>query len=343
MKSFIIIVYLLISYNLYGQNVLSYNYEEIEGKDLKGSLVKTDELMDPNYLMFVDSMLIIRNRQTEYHFDLLNLENGHIISRFCRKGRGPGEIIYPLTFQIIPEKNLFMTYDLNLRRVNFYDFKLILDNKPDNYIRSFKIDSTYARNVLLLENGKYLCPIIGDNAGDNSRNKFCMLAPDGKYLGMIGTLPDIGVSYPTLLSSIIFDYWVGINNKRDKIVLAYDHWDRLEVINTYGEAITIIKGPKFKKTPGFVVKGQNISITWDNPLSYCIPCLSEKSFMVIYSGEKMSFTRSYSTALLFDYDGKLLAKYNLNPSVKRIAVDWENRIIYGVNTKAEPSLYEYKF
>ena len=343
MKNYMIVVYFLFTYNLYGQNVLSYNYEEIEGKDLKGSLVKTDELMDPTYLMFVDSMLIIRNYQTEYHFDLLDLNTGHIISRFCRKGRGPGEIIYPITFQIIPEKNLFMAYDLNLKKVNFYDFKAILKNNPASYIRSFKIDSAYAKDVLLLENGKYLCPLIGDNAGDNARNKFCMLAPDGEYMGMIGTLPDIGVSYPTLLSSNIFDYWVGINKSRNKVVLAYDHWDRLEVIDIFGEIEVIIQGPKFKKTPEFIVKGQNISITYNNPLSYCSPCLDDKSFMVIYSGEKLSHTRSYSTALHFDYNGKLMAKYNLKPSVKRIAVDWKNRIIYGVNTKAEPSLYEYKF
>lgn len=325
--------------NLYGQNILSYKYEEITGEELKGRFIETDELINPTYLIFVDSMLIIRNYQTEYHFDMLCLKNGHIISKFCRKGRGPGEIIYPNNFQVISEKKRFIAYDVNFRKMNIYNFSAIRENKPTNYISSFKVDSVYAKYILLLEDGKYLCPLIGDKIG----HKFCMLTSDGKFLRMVGMLPDIGVSFPTILSSNIFDYWVGINENRNRIILAYDHWDRLEVINTSGEIETIIHGPEFKKTPEFKVRGQNISVTRNNPLAYCSPCLTEKSFLVLYSGNSLGSTRSYNTAIHFDYTGKLLKKYNLKPSVKRIAVDWKNRIIYGISNQPEPVLVEYIF
>jgi hypothetical protein len=51
----------------------------------------------------------------------------------------------------------------------------------------------------------------------------------------------------------------------------------------------------------------------------------------------------YENLFHLGYQGKLIRRYILTPVVSDIVVDWEKRIIYGLNDELEPTLYQYKF
>lgn len=345
MKTTITLLLLFLTISIYSQQ--TFNIEDYKVKILNGKIINTEPLMDPTGLLFHDSLILIRNYQTEFHFDLLNLKDGTISGNFIKKGRGPGEIIYPMNFQIIPENNEFLVYDLNKKNINFYSLDAILQNNPDNFSRSVRIDSAYARYTLSLDDGTYLCPLIGDKVG----YKYFTLDANEKFNRFEKLLPDVGKDYPPLVSSNLFNYWIGINATKEKVVLAYDHWDRLDIIQDVSTIKEItIKGAKHK-IPEYVVSGGNLTLISEKAIfAYCSPCAGEKSFIVLYSGEevfnkeerKMTL-RNYKKALHFNYDGKLIDVFNLNPGVQYITVDWDNKIIYGVNKELEPILYSFKF
>lgn len=329
---------------IWGQK--SFSIENVREKKLPGKIIKSDVLLDPISIQFFDSLLFIQNYQSDYHFDILDLKNGQIISNFCKRGRGPGEIIFPMNFQIIPSKNELMAYDVNQKKVNFYNLEAVIENNPDYYLNAFRIDSAYAKKVLLLKDGSFLCPLIGDEDG----YKYCLLDSTGSFSGFLTKLPEIGKEYPKIISSNLFNYWVGINEMRDKIVLAYDHWDRIDIIKdvVQNEEITTT-GPKHR-IPEFKASNVSLTLTANNILAYCSPCVGEKSFIVLYSGKLVYDKRSgaktprnYTKALQFDFEGNLLKVFELNPGAQYITVDWKKKIIYGVNKELEPTLFQYKF
>lgn len=252
-----------------------------------------------------------------------------------------------MSFQLISENNEFLVYDVNQKKVTYYNWEAILQNKSDNFLRSFSIDSAYAKYVLQLYDDSYLCPLTGDERG----YKYFTMSPAGKFKKMVSLLPDIGKEYPTLVSSNLFNYKAEINESRDKIVLSYDHWDRIDIIqNVLKESEITVRGPKYK-IPDFVVRGQNMSLVGKNSIyAFWSLCVGAESFIILYSGEdvinkktKRRNIRKYHKALQFDYNGELLSVFNLEPCVNYITVDWENQIIYGINNDLEPILIEYKF
>jgi len=339
---------LLFSLTAIGQEqIIHYSLNSAKTKELEGKIIKTDELIFPNSLLIIDSLMIIRNNDTNNDFfNLINLKSGKIISSFCKKGRGPGEVIYPMSFQIIPETAEFLVYDVNMKKVSYYDWNKILENNPDNYLRSFRVDSAYAKYVYQINNGKYFCPLVGDNIG----YKYFTMTRSGQFEKMGSLLPDIGKEYPKIISSSIFKYMVGINNEKNKVVMAYYNWDRIEIMDISSGSEITIDGPK-AKIPDFISSEHNITLDGKTALyTYYSPVAGEEGFFVLFSGDyindpksKKPKRRKYTQALHFDYGGKLLAVYNLTPGADYITVDWERKIIYGVNNEMEPVLLEYRF
>jgi len=66
--------------------------------------------------------------------------------------------------------------------------------------------------------------------------------------------------------------------------------------------------------------------------------------MIPYSGEKRKYEYGAVNHILnFSLTGELIQRFEVTPSVTEIAIDWDNRIIYGVNKDEAPALYKFKF
>jgi len=333
--------------------ILSFGQQKFELSEentvqLHGTILKSDILLSPFYMYYYDDYILIHNDQTEeYHYDILDVKTGKIISRFCKKGRGPGEVIFPKSIQILPERNEVLVYDLNAKKVNFYSLDKIMAFNTNNFIRSFRVDSAYPIRVILLQNDCYLGPLVGDDKG----YKYCRLDEKGSYIENTTLLPDIGKNYPTIVSGNLFNYRAETNRSRDKIVMAYDHWDRIDVMDDVIRLHEIeIEGPKHK-IPDIFVNGQNMTIDGNSAIyAYQSPSVGDDSFFVLYSGDSVYDSkrrkknpRIYKYALQFDFSGNLLNTYHLDPAAHLISVDWDANIIYGINMELEPTLIKYKF
>ena len=64
---------LTISLHLFGQTTIEFSLNDIKSRNINGKTITTDILLNPRGLQFHDSLILIHNTQTQFHFDLLNL------------------------------------------------------------------------------------------------------------------------------------------------------------------------------------------------------------------------------------------------------------------------------
>ena len=342
MRTLLIILPLLIACFTKGFAQVQIEYQMADFSktiDLKGEKVETDMLGNPESMILIDSLLFIKNRNVvDFYYDIINVNNGKLVNKFGRKGRGPGEIIYPWSIQYDSEYQQLYVYDQVARMIKIYSLKAILANQKNYFLKSFTIDSALIETPVLMADNHFLCTLMGDREG----KRFCIIDIDGNFEGKFGSFPDIGKEYPTTVAGNVFLSWVDVSPDRSRMILAYDNWEKIDIMDAKGKLLTVIKGPLYE-IPYIVIEGENISLTQKAKQTFYSTKAGPGSFMVLYSGKKVLSQRVYKTILSFDYSGKPLANYKLEPAVYCIAVDWDKHIIYGINKEMEPYLCKFKF
>lgn len=74
------------------QKIIDFSLDDFkEVMELKGEKLNLEEpLMNPLGIILSDTLLFVRNKGASPAVDVISLNSGKVISRFCRRGRGPG-------------------------------------------------------------------------------------------------------------------------------------------------------------------------------------------------------------------------------------------------------------
>ncbi|WP_175552580.1 BF3164 family lipoprotein [Tangfeifania diversioriginum] len=343
MKKIILISFIFLSFNVCAQKEVNFDLDDFpKTRSLKGEKITFDlPLMNPWKMELADSLLFFLGSGTEDAIDVYNLNTREKVTQFCRRGRGPGEMIFPFLVQYIQNSDDVVVHDLNGKKVIVYSLKKILGRNPNNYSKVVKVDSLYPRKLVKISDDRFFATLIGHP--DAYMN--CLLDADGNVVKMLNKFPDPGMENNNTLASNLYQTNICVSPDLSKVILSYAAWKWIEIFNDHGECITKFSGPDFKE-PNFVRQGKNgLVLTTNNSLSYWDAEPNNRSFMIPYSGEKVKISGSnfYKYALHLAYDGELICKYTFDPVVLDIQIDWEKRIIYGLNLELEPEVYKYHF
>jgi hypothetical protein len=328
----------LLSLSIVGQDNVSFGFDDITIQKITGEKIQTNEMLRmPVRLMVYNNYLIIMNENIDLYFDVFCLESNKVISKFGSKGAGPNELGYALAPQIVPASNELWVYDFAGKKMVCFTLS-VSDQKLDvDFNRSFRTKNAVIKTPVKLNNF-FICTLLGDRDG----YRFCLMDEKGEEIDKFSSFPDIGINYPTFIAdNIFYNNPVAVPGKQ-KIILAYRNWDRIELIDISGNTELILTGPLYTK-PDIHINGYEVTLTDKNPQTYWYPCTGDESFMVPYSGKNITDEPFFNKILHFDYSGKLIHVFELVPKVNDIVVDWQNRIIYGINREFEPALYKYKF
>jgi hypothetical protein len=329
-------------YNVNAQKTVNFSFDDFEEViELKGEkLYLEDPLMNPLGIILSDTFLFVRNKQANPAVDVISLNSGKTISRFCRRGRGPGELVAPFCVQYIEDEKKFMVQDLVGKKVVFFDLDLILADAPKKYTRSvpFK-DTTWVRKVVEVKGGNLFCNLVGHKDGYMN----CILTPKGELVKFLDKYPKIDLPFNPEMGSNIFGPLIGISSSLDKVIMPYTDSDLISVYSSTGEKVIEFKGPDYKKLD-LIHQNGNTSLTNRNNCTYNHPSSNSKSFMISYDGTKYKYAHSPAYHIFhIGFDGSLIQHFKLDYAVTNIAVDWEKRIIYGINKDLEPCIYKYQF
>ena len=340
-KTNLILLITLFFTGVYAQKNISFELNDfINYSVLKGEEITLKQpLGNPAQMILVDTLLLLQNPNRDIITDVLNIKTGEIIASFCKRGRGPGEIIYPFPPQYLKETNEFLLHDLNGKKEVFYSLDLVLKGEAKNYTKIVKIDSVYPRRIQLVKDNTFFCGLIGHKNG----YMHCKIDMDGNVVKWINKFPDIDIEYNNIVASNIFPTDISVSPDLSTVVVSYSKWGKIEIYDYEGNPIINYFGPDYKKLDIRVGSGNNPVLTSKNIETYWAAVLNNNNFMIPYSGNKYNGIMLFGEILHLDFKGNLIARYKLEPAVADIQVDWENRIIYGLNTEMEPIILKYKF
>ncbi len=325
------LIYLLL-FNVVFQVNYTFSSFPVE-KKLFGKRLQTKELLSPCDISYLsDNKFIIQNCEGDYFFEYLDLDTkDHFL--FCRKGRGPGEVIFPGSYQYVRSNGRFLVYDIIQQKIVVYDFKKIIKKEESYYIdeSNMRIQDAYVKIPFYIDDGSYFCVLLGD--GDGYRICGLNIKKDRKIEKYV-TFPKLRINYPTMAADGVIETCAEISPDRKNIVVAYEYWDKIDIFNSNGDLKKTIYGPKYKM-PEVVVKNNNV---FPKKVVECYFDIATgpNSFMILYYGlsepkDVNTTIESIKYVLEFDYSGKPLGKYILDPGVFSISVDWGRKIIFGLN------------
>ncbi len=329
--------------SIHAQKTITFSFDDFENvSELKGEKLNLeDALKNPLGIIISDTLLFVINDKADPAVDVISINSGKTISQFCKRGRGPGELVAPFTVQYIEEKKKFLVQDIVGRKVVFFDLDLILADaaKTDTKSVPFNRNDVWVRKVVEVKGGNLFCNLIGHKDGYMN----CLLTPEGELIRFLDKYPKIDLPFNPEEGSNIFGSLIGISSSRDKVIMPYNDSDLISVYNTKGDKIIEFKGPVYKELD-LIYKNGRTSLTNRNNCTYNHPCANSESFMISYDGTKYRYAHSPAFHIFhFGFDGSLLQRFKTDYSVTNIAVDWVNRIIYGINKDLEPCIYKFKF
>jgi hypothetical protein len=340
----ILLIYIVLSQSqiISAQQTIHFTLNDFPiKKELIGEKINLKKpLKNPHELLLIDSLLIVRNINSSPAFDIFNLNTGELASQFCLRGRGPGELIAPFSFQFIEETNEIMVQDIQGKKLVFFDLDSILANASKKFTKTIALDEdVLIRKIKQVKGDNFFCDLIGHK--DSYMN--CLLNKQGDLIRLLERYPIIDIPYNPLLGSNLFGVNIGTSQGNEVIILPYIYSDKIDIYDYKGNFITQLIGPNYKNLD--IVQGVNgATLTSENKLAFNIPQANYDSFFVPYSGTKYKYSStSVDHILSFDFTGNTLQHYKVSPSITEIAVDWKKKIIYSVNKELEPTLYKYKF
>jgi hypothetical protein len=297
--------------------------------------------MNPLEIFLSVTLLFVKNSRANPAVDVISLNSGKTITKFCRIGRGPGELISPFSVQYIEAERKFMVQDLGGRKVVFYDLDLILADAAKKYTKSvaFNKDTIWVRKVVELKDGNLFCNLIGHK--DAYMN--CILSSEGKLVKFLDKYPEIDLPFNPEEGSNIFGPRLGISASRNMVLMPYMDSDRISIYNSTGKKTLEFIGPNYKELH-LIHRNGSTTRTNRNNCAYNLPYSNSKTFMISYDGTKYKYAHSPAYHIFhFGFDGSLLQHFKLDKAVTNIAVDWKKKIIYGINKDLEPCIYKFKF
>lgn len=322
--------------------------------ELKGHKYNFPQIINPRGILVTSSKAIVFERKNvdNNKFHIIDLKTESYVQSKGIDGLGPGEISVITQVEALNEHNKILTFDPEVRV--FSKFDLLDTNRLAEYqFRSpetayFVTEATFTSDTSFIGNAvdgwtKYLHLTI---SGDT-------LALFGDWKDMIRgqELPN-GIKEEEMdanLVSSVFQGPIKINADKTYAVKIGAVSNYIDIIRIEDQEILTIYNPD-EYIPNFNVSYsggyQMASFDSQNLTMYLDVFAGKESFFVLYVNKpykQLSDTENLNKIFEFDYNGKILANYQLDFPLLGFSVDEKNKNIYGVTIEEEPNLVKFKY
>jgi hypothetical protein len=298
--------------------------------DLKGSKPQFDNEsgIHLSRMKVLDSLIIVSNNfgnVGDNYIHFFNKSTYEPILSTGKRGKGPKELTNPGRMLLNPKKNCLLIFDFGKRKIFEYNIDSLI-NCPDYKPHKHMDIGTDMGMVYELTNwGDTI--VMGDGKG-NSLVKFAY--NDGRTIKDYGTEHVKKGNKSERAYSKTLRKKMCVNEEHNRLILGYRYYNRLSVLNNKGELQWSIIG-KDKFTPRF----KGLSPT-DSKVAYFSTVSFDNYILGLYSGKKVGefeegkFNPIYAEYIhVFNIDGEVLGKLNLDREIYTMALDKENKKIIG--------------
>jgi hypothetical protein len=327
------------------QNGLTPDFNENSFKESvplqNGEKYRNDSLFFgiPYYLKFhCDSFLIYLDLKTTKKVKIIDLKNKRI-QEVISSGRGPGEMLAPWGLEVIG-KDVYV-FCLQLVKV----IKLSPDkNRNFHVTEEFKLEEMHTTSFHPLTKDLFVCT---SNIGDVNRLTF--LNSKGEIIKKLGDYPAINGQLKP--DNEIFSSFISGTPEGDKIILACNSIDVLEIYNTKDGLIRRLHGPVgIQQTVSYENIGAGFHLIRDPNFSTFGPIQANKDeFWVCYTGYK--FEKDVPATIndtfpkriyCFDWKGNPIRKMELDYTFHGFDIDWNGKVLYTLEIRnGNPEIFRY--
>lgn len=289
----------------------------------------------PKSLLLTDSFIVIQDdRGHDYFYHVLNRNTGQLEFEFAKKGNGPNEVlstsINPMVDQ---QENSFQFFDRDRRNINNYNLftNIMSYESVGNKVADYGL---WAHNFFTV--GNYYLSL-----GMNGKFEYKPLAIFDKSLkltGMFGEYPFFSSDEKKnkeLLELYRHIYFFRISNDKRKAIFASYTMGLFQIfdLTELPHKVTTVKS--IQLTPLFT-SNENI---WGFEDVY----VSNNYAYLLHNGQASTANQYYSTSIkVFDWEGTPIADYNTEVSMRCIAIDEDEEVIFAIAYTDEKGFFLIK-
>ncbi|SFT68418.1 TolB-like 6-blade propeller-like [Algoriphagus locisalis] len=351
----IIVSYLLSCNSKERDNIIYFTEEDLpHPTELVGEKYNIPEIVNPKGLMIKDELAVVFELKNvnDNKFHVIDLSSGTYLQSKGIDGLGPGEITVISQIEDAGEENKVWAYDPEIRKFSKYD--LLDSNKlAEEEFRS--PETSFFLTRLTWGKGQTLFGSAVDGL-----TKYLHLTKEGDTLHLMGDWKETVRHWelpngytpedldPNLISTM-FQGPIKSNANGEMVVKVGTGVDHIDIIDLDGYKSKTIIGPsqEFQRFDIAYSRGYQMpDFGREKTTRYADVSLGENSFFALFRGKpfrELSSPENLNRIFEFDYEGNILNHYQLDFPVYGIAVDEENRAIYGVTVDREPNLVRFDY
>ena len=308
--------------------------------------IDSEELKDPSHISLIDNYLVLVNYKGEPIIEIFSTITGKRNAEFLSRGNGPNEVLMVGNIQIIPDKDQIYISDLFKRKLLRYKLRDIIDNL--SYTPEIVYERPESSSSLLLFDKLFIGRTHFIAESRDPRGRVLLIDQANFKPSYFVDYPDKNLADKNLddfSNADLYASAVTISPSLDKIALATYTAGMIDLCTIEnGEIKKYWSYNEFYPQGFFTMPmGEEIAVvhTNESKSGFVNACSSNNYAYLLYSGKKMS-DKTYSSGnkvYVVSWDGKETFCIELDRQVKRIAVDYQDQILYAIT----PELEVYKF
>lgn len=307
------------------------------------------DLGEPIQILLKDSLLIVSEATNDYLLYFYNINNGELLNKIARVGKGPNEFLSPISIALSQDGNLDI---YSRRQFKFFKYHLQADLslKEKSLPVQFSSDN---QMVYSIENGFMAFGLYG-------KGRFCISNIRGQDFRYFGDYPDIAIENSAGRRMKVDDNTMAMLFQ-SKVAIKSDY-SGFAVVNSN---VGIVEGYRLDDSIGFKLNTFSISnsvklkstssgnritaqLSDKSPRGFLDVASTEDYIYALYSGRSVKEypyqTHLGTTLMVFDWDINPIVKYSLDEAVRCIAIDSTKKRIYGISERGGvPEVVFFKY
>jgi len=291
-------------------------------------------------LIVTDSLFIFFNPWNKHHlFYIFNKNDHKFIKPIGKRGKGPNEIIRPGNFIFSKTNNSLIVFDHGDN--NFHQFTINKENETTNKDNYLKFPNKYNEIVFEMNIIDSTRRVISCGI-DKSILK--IIDKKNKVTKEIGVNPYYQENIKRFTAADLF--WRKIEThptKKEIIVVIFLNYDRIMAFDINKDSLIFDNvGPDFIEHKIEYYSTGAYKPSEKSKEGYFDIAVSNSFIYALYSGYKEKSGKYPDQIFVFNWEGKPVAKLNLDREIWAIELDNKKKLIYGITPKSMKPLVRYE-
>lgn len=315
-------------------------------KEIRSTLFNDSMVHNPARIALFDSVLfsVDTSQSDDYIVRIFSVNDGTYYGSLFRRGNGPKEVLSVdnITFS----NNIFWAYDITSQKWIGNDFEDIFNKKVNDEKKVIDFKSLSYMGVndpQWVENG-----FVANNLL-KYKERFTFYTPEGKIAySVFNPKFHFEESFASPILADIFSTHLTVTPDQKKVILAGRYLDVIEIYNTEGKLLKILKGPKdnfdFKFDKERSIQNSVLIKSQESCRAYLKVRATQDRIYALYSGKEKRDKEHYSYSkvlYVFSMEGEPIIKYSLDVPIIDFVVDETRHKIFAVAGSPEAELVSF--